>query len=348
MAFYACERMVIDGVFVYTKPNEAVWADGIDLDGCRDIHIANSSIITGDDCIIFISTSNWGPALPCENVTVTNCRLSASANAIKFSEGNAKGVQHVAIDNCVITEDSSGFSFAVRDGGFVNDVVISNITLNSRRFDWFWGQGGFMGFTLKSSSEYAGNPVSKSDPAPGSIHNVVFRNIIAHSKGRAHIDGHPNSWIDGLTMENIKFFISTDPAAPFDWTTNAMLFHWVRNLKLKDIEIHWEDPELDKWQSAISVEDAQGVEIDGFNGRQAWVGRDVPAIVFKNVSDAMIRGSEAPEGTATFLKVAGPGSHDISLFGNDLRQAKTPIQLDTEVPKTAVQMLDNFMPTPSE
>jgi hypothetical protein len=344
MGFYGVERMVIDGVYCYTKPNDAVWADGIDMDGCKDVHIANSSITTGDDCIIFISGDFWGPPRTCENITITNCRLSASANAIKFSEGNAKGVRHVTIDNCVINDDSSGFSFAAADGGFVDDVVISNVTLNLRRFDWFWGQGGFMGFTLKSRKEYGGQPVAKGNPAPGSIHNVMFRNLIVHAKGRAHIDGHPSSWIDGLTMENIKLFIGTDPSAPFDWTTNAMQFHWVRNLKLKDIEIHWDEPEVDKWQSAISIEDADGVEIDGFSGRQAWRGRDVPAIVLKNASDVMIRDSKAPEGTATFLKVIGHESHDISLFGNDLRKAKVPIQLDTDVDKGAVQTLDNFMP----
>lgn len=344
MGFYACERLVIDGVYVYTKPNEAVWADGIDLDGCKDVRIANSSIITGDDCIIFISTNSWGPALPCENVTVTNCRLSASANAIKFSEGNAKGVQHIAIDNCVITDDSSGFAFLVSDGGFINDVVISNLTLNLRRFDWFWGQGGPMGFVIKRRSEWAGQPVGAGGPFPGSIHNVTIRNLIIHAKGRCHIDGHPDSWIDGLTLENIKLFVGTDPAAPFDWTTNAMQFHWIKNLKLKDIEIHWEEPAVDKWQSAITVEDAVGLEIDGFNGRQAWPGRDVPAIDLKNVSDVMIRDSKAPKGTATFVRVSGQHSHDISLFGNDLRRAKVPIQLDADVAKGAVQTLDNFMP----
>jgi hypothetical protein len=344
MTFYAVERMTIDGVYVYTKPNDAVWADGIDMDGCRDVHISNSSITTGDDCIIFISGDAWGPARTCENVTVTNCRLSSSANAIKFSEGNMKGVQHVTIDNCVISDDSSGFSFAASNGGFVDDVVISNMTVNLRRFNWYWGQGGFMGMTLKSSAEYHGKPVSKEDPAPGAIRHVMIRNMIVHAKGRAHIDGHPNSWIDGLTMENIKLFIGTDPSAPFDWTTNAMQFHWVKNLKLKDIEVHWEEPQAEKWSSAISVEDATGVEIDGFNGRQAYLGRDVPAISFKNVSDAVIRDSKAPEGTATFLKVAGPDSHDISLFANDLRKAKVPIQLDTDVAKSSVQTLDNFMP----
>lgn len=345
MGFYGVERMVIDGIYCYTKPNDAVWADGIDMDGSRDIHISNSSITTGDDCLVFISGDFWGPARPCENITVTNCRLSASANAIKFSEGNIKGVQHVTIDNCVIADDSSGFSFAASNGGFVKDVVISNLTLNLRRFDWFWGQGGFMGMTLKTAAEYHGKPVSKDDPAPGSIQNIMIRNIIVHAKGRAHIDGHPNSWIDGLTMENIKLFIGTDPTAPFDWTTNAMQFHWVKNLKLKDVEVHWEEPAAANWTSALSLEDAQGVEIDGFSGRQAYPGRDVPAITLKNVSNVMIRDSKAPEGTATFLKVSGPDSHHIALFGNDLRNAKSAIELDSDVAKGAVQTLDNFMPS---
>ena len=108
MAFHACERIVIDGIFMRTKLDEAVWADGIDLDGCKDARIANSTIETGDDCIVFISGDFWGPARICENVTITNCRLSSSANAIKFSEGNVKGVRNVVVDNCVISDDSSG------------------------------------------------------------------------------------------------------------------------------------------------------------------------------------------------------------------------------------------------
>jgi len=182
------------------------------MDGCRDVHISNSSITTGDDCLVFISGDLWGPTRVCENITVTNCRRSASANAIKFSEGNIKGVQQVTIDKCVISDDSSGFSFAASNGGFVRDVVISNLTLNLRRFDWFWGQGGFMGMTLKTPAEYHGKPISKDDAAPGSIQNIMIRNMIVHAKGRAHIDGHPNSWIDGLTMENMNFSSARTPS----------------------------------------------------------------------------------------------------------------------------------------
>ena len=132
---HACERVVVDGVYIHTSLEEAIWCDGIDLDGCRDVRIANSSIETGDDCIIFVSISAWGPARPCENITITNCRLSSSANAIKCSEGNEKGVRNVVIDNCVITDSSQGIVICVTDGGSVSDLQISNVTINLRRFD---------------------------------------------------------------------------------------------------------------------------------------------------------------------------------------------------------------------
>jgi hypothetical protein len=344
MAFHACERMVIDGVYIYTKPNDAVWADGIDMDGCNDVRIANCSITTGDDCIVFISGDFWGPARPCENIVVTNCRLSSCASAVKFSEGNAKGVRHIAIDNCVINDDSSGFSFAARDGGFIDDVVISNITMNTRRFNWYWGQGGFMGFGLRGPQNYAGKPVSKEDPAPGSIHNIVFRNIIAHCKGGAHITGHPNGYIDGLTYDNIKFFVGTDPAAPFDWTTDAMTFRWVKNLKLRDVEINWEAPEAERWRSALSLEEVDGAVIDGFEGRQAKLNAEAPSVQLTNVKDVMIRDAKATVGTGTFLKVTGPDSREVSLFGNDLRKAKVAVQLDSGVDKGVVTEMNNFMP----
>ncbi len=118
--------MVVDGVYIYTSLKEAVWADGIDLDGCKDVHISNSTIETGDDCIIFISSNVWGPARLCENVTVTNCRLSSASAGIKFSEGNWLGIRNVVVDNTVMTNVNRGFVFSVTEGGYVTDVVLSN------------------------------------------------------------------------------------------------------------------------------------------------------------------------------------------------------------------------------
>ncbi|MGH7866323.1 MAG: glycoside hydrolase family 28 protein, partial [Candidatus Dormibacteraceae bacterium] len=42
-----CERVVVDGIYAYTSLKEAVWADGIDMNGCKDVHISNCTIETG-------------------------------------------------------------------------------------------------------------------------------------------------------------------------------------------------------------------------------------------------------------------------------------------------------------
>ncbi len=348
MALYACERVVVDGVYIYTDPHQAVWADGIDLDGCRDVRISNSSIETGDDCIIFISTANWGPALPCENITVSNCRLHSASAGIKFSEGNSNVIRHITVDNCVITQTNRGIVFAIITGGLISDVIISNIVMDLNRYELrFWAGGAqpFF-FRIARQSEWDQEPRKPGEPAPGAIRNIVLRDMIIHAQGASPIDGHPESWIDGLSIENIKLFLTTDPAAPYDLTTFAMRCRWVKNLKLQGIEVHWDTPALNNWQTALELENVQGVDLDDFTGRQAWPDQDFPAVAFENVADATIRNSRAPEGTGIFLKVGGNESGDIRLFGNDLRKAKAPYLVAPEATAARVTAEQNLIPAP--
>jgi len=342
IAMYACQRVVVDGIYIYTSLKDAVWADGIDLDGCKDVSISNSSIETGDDCIIFISTTGWGPALPCENITVTNCRLSSASAAIKFSEGNRNVIRNVVVNNCVITNTNRGFVFTITTGGIISDVIVSNVTMDLNRFDWFWaGDAQPFYFRITRESEWNKQALNPNEPAPGKIRNVIIRNIIAHGKGSSLIDGHPESWIDGLTLENIQLFLATDPSAPFDTAVDALRIRWARNLKLQNIKVHWEKPALDNWQSALDVENVDGLELDDFVGRQASLDRDVPAVAFTNVADAIVRNSKAEQGTGTFLKVSGSQSRGIYLFGNDFRQAKTPYEATADVAADQVKAASN-------
>ncbi len=346
MAFYACERMVIDGLYIYTSLKEAVWADGIDIDSSKDIRIANCSIETGDDCIIFISENSWGPPLLCENITVTNCVLSSASAAVKFSEGNRLGVRHIAIDNCVIKNTNRGFVFTITTGGYINDVVISNLTMDLHRFEWFWdGDGQPFYFRITRVSEWNREAPKPGEAPPGSIKNVSIQNVIAHVQGESLIAGHPESWLDGVSIRNLKLFISTDPTAPYDTTVDALKFQWAKNLKLQDIEVNWEEPELKAWKGALSFEDVKGLEVEAFTGRPAWANNDAPAVAFNKVSDAVIRDSRAAAGTGAFLKVSGATSRGIYLFGNDLRHAKAPFQVDKNVARGAVTATDNFLST---
>jgi hypothetical protein len=342
---YACERLVIDGVYIHTSRKEGVWADGIDPDGCKDVRISNSTIDTGDDSIVFYSSNIWGPALPCENITITNCRLSSASSALKFCDGNMNAIRNVTVANCVITASNRGIAFMVFDGGVVSDVVLSNLTIECIRYDWFWwGDGDPIHFNIQRRSEVAGEAPKADEPPAGSIRRVLIRNVIARGKGSCLINGHPQSWLEGVSLENIKLFISTDPAAPYDKSVQAMKFRWARDLKLKDVQVIWDKPESAKWESALDFEDVEGLEVEGFAGRQAKLEADAPAVILNQVVDAVIRDSRAAGGTGVFARITGEKSRGICLFDNDLRRAKVAYQLEGGAGSGQIKLQNNLLP----
>jgi hypothetical protein len=342
---YGCERLVIDGVYILSSLKEGVWADGIDPDGCKDLRISNCTIETGDDALVFYSMDWFGPALPCENITVTNCRLSSASSAIKFCDGNMNCIRNVTIDNCVITNSNRGIAFMNFDGGYVSDVVLSNLTIECTRHDWFWwGDGDPFHFNIKKRSEVHKSAKKEDDRPAGVIRNILIQNVIAHGRGSSVCNGHPESWLDGITLANVKLFISHDPKAPYDKAVHALKFQQVRNLKLKDVEVIWEKPESERWKSALHLEEIEGLEIEGFCGRQALLGEQVPVVVLDRVEDAIIRNCKALDGTEIFLGLQGKNTKEIVLSGNDFRLTKTPYVLGKDVSGNVLQVTDNLLP----
>ena len=339
---YACERLVIDGVYIYTNPYEAVWADGIDPDGCKDVRIANCTIVTGDDSIVFYSYNISGPPLPCENITVTNCRLTSASAAIKFCDCNMNCVRNVTVDNCVITDSNRGIAFMVTMGGYVENVVLSNLVVNTHRFDWFWwGDGDPIYFMIETQTEQTGQAQANDRPA-GAIRHVILRNIIAHGQGTCLITGHPTSWLDDISLENVKLFISTNPDSPYDKSIHAMYFQYAKNLKVKDVEVNWEKPAWEKWQSALAFEDVAGLRVDNFVGGPAKPQSEDPAVLLNNVEDAAICNSRARPGTPVFLGVKGSTSRKIYLVGNELHDAAKLFVVDANVQEGTVKAVNNY------
>ena len=321
----ACERLVIDGVYIRSSLKDGVWADGIDPDGCKDVRISNCTIETGDDALVFYSMDWFGPARPCENITVTNCQLSSASSAVKFCDGNIAGIRNVTIDNCVITGSNRGIAFMTFDGGAVENVVLSNLTIDTVRHEWFWwGDGEPFHFNIKKRSEVHANwPKDKDRPA-GAIRNVKIQNVIARGYGSSVCNGHPDSWLDGISFENVKLTVAHDPTAPYDKAVHGLVFKQARNLRLRDVEVVWEEPGSAKWESGLAFEEVQGLTLDGVTAVQAPGATSSPAIVLHQVEDAIIRDCRAAEGTGTFLVFSGEGTKNILLERNDFRKARLP------------------------
>jgi len=322
---YACKRIVVDGVYIYSSGKEGVWADGIDPDGCQDLRIANSTIETGDDSIVFWSSGGWGPALPTENVTVTNCRLSSASSALKFCDGNANAVRRVAIDNVVITNSNRGLAFMVFEGGVVEDVVISNVSIATRRFDWFWwGDGDPIHFNIMRRSELDGTKRDNEPPA-GKIRNVSISNVIAHGTGMSAINGHPDSWLENIHLENVRLFVSHDPAAPYENTRAAITLRQARNFSMKDVEIRWEEPHAATWRSGLIAEDVEDLRLDTVEVETAPA-PSAPVIELINANKVTLQSLRAET-----IHLAGKDTREVRLLQTD-----SAISADSEVGKDAV------------
>jgi polygalacturonase len=345
MHLYGCVRTVIDGLYIKSSLKDGVWADGIDPDGCRDLRISNCTISTGDDALVFYSMNWFGPALPCENITVTNCRLSSASSAIKFCDGNMNAVRNVTISNCVITESNRGLAFMNFDGGVVENVVISGLTIDCIRYDWFWwGDGEPFHFNIKQRKQIHKNWKKEDDRPAGVIRNVVLRDIVARGRGASVCLGHPDSWMDGITLDNVRLVLAHDPASPYDKAVDALTFRWVRNLRLRNVEIAWEAPFHEAWRSALRLWDVEGLEIDGLAAGRAPVAgaAAAPAIVLTDVRDAVIRDGRSRPGTETYASVEGAVSGGIIILGNDVRNAAKPFWVAPGLKPDAVRILANI------
>ena len=99
-------------------------------------------------------------------------------------------VRNVTVDNCVITDSNRGIAFMVTMGGYVENVVLSNLVVNTHRYDWFWwGDGDPIYFMIETQTGANRRARRRHDRPAGSIRHVIIRNIIAHGQGTCLITG---------------------------------------------------------------------------------------------------------------------------------------------------------------
>ena len=93
-----CDRVTVRGCFVHTSRRPHTYnGDGIDIDRCRWVTVSGCRIDTADDCITLRASSAARLKDPhdCAYVTVSDCNLSSSCNAIR--PGVGEGSIHDAV-----------------------------------------------------------------------------------------------------------------------------------------------------------------------------------------------------------------------------------------------------------
>ncbi len=205
------DNLTIDNLRVDTN------RDGFDIDACRNVRISNSYVNSpNDDAIVLKSSYALGFNRATENVTITNSQVSGFdlgtmldgtfqttqefapdkdrvTGRIKFGTESNGGFKNITISNVNFVH-CRGLAIETVDGGFIEDVSISNITMRDITTAPIFIRLG------KRQRAPDGTPVAK-------IKRIIIDNVIvsdAHSEYASIIAGLAESPIEDVRLSNIR------------------------------------------------------------------------------------------------------------------------------------------------
>jgi len=92
---------------------------------------------------------------------------------------------------------------------------------------------------------------------------VTISNVIAHGQGTSMMQGHPESWLQEIRLNQVRLFVSHGAEAPYESTTAAMTLEYAREVAMNDVEIAWEEPHAVTWQTGLMVDQVEDLLLDG-------------------------------------------------------------------------------------
>ena len=201
-----CEDLVIDSISIlndWNVPNN----DGIDLDHCRNVRVANCHIDTADDGIVLKNTPNFASYGRSENITVTGCTIASRSCALKLDEAYAPpGIRNVVFDACVIFRSNRGLCIQSRDAGDIENILFSNMTIETQlQSNKWWG---------------AGEPIHVSllprhpDTKPGHVRQIRFSNILCKGESGIYLRGCATQPLEDIEFDNVRVEVGKTTGLP--------------------------------------------------------------------------------------------------------------------------------------
>jgi hypothetical protein len=257
------DNVVIEGITLLSSLEAGVNADGIDIDGCRNVRISNCYIATGDDAICLKSTNRKGEYKPCENIVVNNCTLVSTSTALKIGTESHGDFRNIIFSNCVITNTNRGISIVVRDGATVENVYFTNLIIecNRKHFNW-WGDGDPIRFILLKR-----NPQSRL----GNIRNVFVQNVTATGMGTSLIQGYEDRPLENIVFDNVRFTLQPETLSD-KRATEVLQIKNAKDITLRHTTISWDTVGgiEQGWRSAIWAQQVDGLQLQWLQLKNTW------------------------------------------------------------------------------
>jgi hypothetical protein len=317
--------------------------DGIGIDGCQDVRIKNCDVVSGDDALVFKTTSS---KMGCKNIVVTGLRLKSNQAGIKMGTESMAPFEDIKISDCYIYDTKNGgIKLLTVDGAHLRNIEITNITMDEVRTP--------MLFRLGSRRNVFRKTQDTKQPT-GTFENVVIKNVKAKASDSAQlkppsgilITGVPGHYITNLTLENIEIDLLGSGIADIarhkvpeaiDQYPEVKTFGpiipaygvWARHvkgLKLKNVTFRIKQNDL---RPVFICEDGKNIELTSWNIPQTTGGEAIMRL--ENVDGAVISKVNAKGSAQAFVRVEGKDSKNIKLTNNKTVGMKKNVETTPEV-----------------
>jgi polygalacturonase len=301
------DNLTIDNLQIDTN------RDGMDIDCCVNVAVSNCTVNSPwDDGICLKSSFGLGYNRACENIAITNCHVSGylegtlidgsrkkiyertepsgSTGRIKFGTESNGGYQNVAVSNCTF-DYCRGLALEIVDGGTMEDVSISNLTMRD----------------ISNAAIYVrlGERDRGPKAVPGIARRIAISNVVASNVDRHYgsiIEGSIDRPIEGLSLSNIRIEYqgggtaadaritphentNTYPEPSKHGTMPAYGFYvrHVTGLEMRGIDLSYQAPDV---RPAIALDDVRGAEFSGLRAEHA---PGVPIFSLQRVKDLIVK-----------------------------------------------------------
>jgi polygalacturonase len=285
--------------------------DGIDFDCCQNVRVSNCTVNSpNDDGICPKSSYGLGYKRPTQNITITNCQVSAydegtlldgtykrlvrahnqPTGRIKFGTEANGGFKNITISNCIF-EYCSGLAMEEVDGGLMEDVTVSNLTMRDIVNAPIY---------IRLASRLRG----PDNPAMGVARRIKIDTVVASGVSAAHgilIVGVPGSRIEDVSLSNILIEYQgggtaedamrvveeqetayPEPGRMGTIPSWGMFARHVKNLSLNHVELRTAKADL---RPSMILDDVVGADFDHVKAAPA---PGVSTIVLKNVDGFVV------------------------------------------------------------
>ena len=311
-----CNRALLTGLNVRCSllvPN----ADALDVAGSQNVRISDSHLEAGDDGIAVSPCADGYCRMNAENITVNNCVIVSRSAGVRLGWA-ARDIRNLTFSNLVIRDSNRGICIQVRGGETIENVLFSNLVIETRLMDGlWWGMGEPVHISVVRY-----DPTSQADSEPkgplGQVRNVRFVNVTASSQAPVVLYAEePGKIRDILFRDFRQTFresalnaamggnLDLRPTTPrrlgiSKYDLGAFTAHGVDNIELRGFGLEWQGAIPDYYTGGIKVDAFKNLDIEDFVGRGPH--DETPAIVIRDGQDAVVKNSRPTAGRLVMME----------------------------------------------